>query len=312
MRQLINFNLIIRGLVKSKTVTTLNILGLTIGLTCSVFIFIFVFNQKSIDRFIPQVDNIYSLTNNGTTYLSQNEINLVKNEIPEVDKITYCTTDWSPQIFLKSENKSFKTEKMLTADSCFFRVFPFKAIYGNPQTALNTSNKLVITRSFSEKIFGNENPVGKSLIYNSTYLQGEALEVTAVIEDFPPTSSWDFEAILSFQTNYKIAWYVRNMQQWGTRNYKAFVRVNEKSREDQVLAKLKAISLDNVPEGLKNNFNLSLFPFSEVYFDLPEIHFLKHGNRLTVSIIGVTGLLIFIVGLCELCQYGYCSTRKKK
>ena len=153
MRIFSDLKLIIRSLTKNKVVTSLNILGLTVGLSVSLLIFTFVINQNSIDRFIPNVDKIYSLTNNGQTYLSQKEINLIKSEIPDIDKVTYCTEDWSPQVFLKTGEKSFKTRKILTADSCFFRVFAFEPVFGDPKTALNTSNKLVLTRSFSEKIF---------------------------------------------------------------------------------------------------------------------------------------------------------------
>jgi len=295
MRIFSDLKLIIRSLARNKVVTSLNILGLTVGLSVSLLIFIFVINQNSIDRFIPNINKIYSLTNNGQTYLSQNEINLIKDEIPDIDEITYCSEDWSSQVFLKTGEKSFKTEKILTADSCFFRVFAFKTVYGNPATALNTSNKLVLTRSFSEKIFGSKNPVGKTLTYNASYLQGEILEVAAVIEDLPSTSSWDFNAVLSFQTNYKIGWYVSNMNHWGTRNYKAFVRINKTLSQEQVLAKLRNLPMNHVPEHLKESFNLNLFPFSKVYFDLPELAFLKHGNRLTVSIIGITGILILLL-----------------
>jgi len=290
-----NIKLTFRSWGKNKTVTFLNVLGLTVGITISMLIFSFVMKEKNTDRFIPNVDNIYCLTNGGGTYLSQNMVNLVKDEIPEVDKTTYCSEDWSPQIFLTDGQRKFKLERLITADSCFFRVFPFKAIWGNPKKALNASNKLVITRSLSKKIFGDENPVGKTITYNATYLQGEELEITAVVEDLPQASSWNFEAVLSFQTNYKIDWYVKNMEHWGTKNYKGFARLNNQASYEKVLTKLSNISLDKVPEDMKTGIKFGLFPFTKVYFDLPELTLLRHGNRLTVSIIGITGLLILLL-----------------
>lgn len=184
---------------------------------------------------------------------------------------------------------------MLTADSCFFRVFQFEALWGDPSQALNTSNQVVITRTLSEKIFGSENPVGKTVTYNATYLQKEDLEVGAVIEDFPQNSSWDFDAVLSFQTNYKLDRYVDNMQHWGTQNYKAFARINKNSSTEYVSNKLENISLDKVPDDFKKEINFSLFPFSQVYFHLPELTMLKHGDPLTLSIIGITGMLILLL-----------------
>ncbi len=290
-----NLKLALRNLLKNKMVSILNLSGLTVGVTVSLLIFMFVMKERSTDQFIPQVENVFCLTNNNSTYLSQNMVNLIKEEIPEVDKVTYCTVDWSPQIFLEKENQSFKVQKMLTADSCFFRVFQFEALWGDPSQALNSTNQLVITRSLSEKIFSSENPVGKTIIYNATYLQKEELEVGAVIEDFPQNTSWDFDAVLSFQTNYKLDWYVDNMQHWGTQNYKAFARINKNSSMEYVSSKLENISLDKVPDELKKEINFSLFPFSRVYFHLPELTLLKHGDPLTLSIIGITGLLILLL-----------------
>ncbi|MCG8580351.1 MAG: ABC transporter permease [Bacteroidales bacterium] len=294
MNHFTNITLVIRSLLKNKVVSVLNIAGLTIGLSLSLFIFIFVLNQKSVDQFFPQVEDIYCVTNNESTYLSQKKINLIKDEIPDLEKLTYVSEDWSPQIFLKNDEQSYHIEKMLTADSCFFRVFGFETLYGNPSKAFGGKNKLVITRSLSEKIFGDENPVGQSVTYNATYLQGELLEVVGVIEDLPNNSSWDFEAVLSFETNYHIDWYVDNMRGWGANNYKAFVRL-ENIDEQQALAQLMNISLEKIPEGYKDNFNLSLFKYSDVYFDLHELTFLRHGNRLTVSIIGILGFLVLLL-----------------
>ncbi|WP_430817095.1 ABC transporter permease [Carboxylicivirga sp. RSCT41] len=294
MNHFTNFTLVIRSLLKNKVVSVLNIAGLTIGLSLSLFIFIFVINQKSIDQFFPQVEDIYCVTINGSTYLSQSKINLVKDEIPDLEKLTYVSEDWSPQIFLKTNEQSWHIEKMLTADSCFFRVFGFETLYGDPSKAFGGKNKLVITRSLSEKIFGDENPVGQSVTYNATYLQGELLEIVGVIENLPNNSAWDFEAVLSFETNYHIDWYVNNMKSWGTNNYKAFVRL-ESINEQQALTQLSNISLDKVPEGYKEDFKLSLFKYEDVYFDLHELSFLKHGNRLTVTIIGVLGFLVLLL-----------------
>jgi putative ABC transport system permease protein len=289
-----NLKLIIRSLLKNRVVSILNIAGLTIGLSLSFLIFIFVLNQNSVDRFLPRVDDIYCLTNHGESYFSQGEINLIKDEIPDFEKLTYASQDWSPQIFLKNEEQSYHIEKMLTADSCFFRVFEFETLYGNTTNNFTGKNKLVITRSLSEKMFGDKNPVGQSVTYNATYLQGELLEIVAVIEDMPTNSSWDYEAFLSFETNYHIDWYVNNMKSWGTRNYKAFVRLENISKSD-ALAQLTNLPVDKVPEGNKDNFNLSLFEYGNVYYDLHEIGFLKHGNKLTVNIIGILGFLVLLL-----------------
>jgi len=295
MEFLKNIKITFRFLFKNKTVTILNLIGLTVGITVSMLVFLFVLKETNTDKFIPGVNNIYVLTDNNEPYFSQNMVNHIKTEIPEIENITYCANDWSPQVFLAKNQESFKVEKMLTADSCFFRVFQFNTVLGDPKYGLDAANKIVLTQSLAEKIFGNENPIGNTVIYNASYLSGIELEVTAVIEDLPQSGSWDFEAVLSFQTNYQIDWYVKNMKDWGTRNYKAFGRINENISEQLVEDKLANINLDGLPDNYKESIKYGLFPFQNAYFDFPEIGILKTGNRFTVSVTGIVGLLILLL-----------------
>ena len=123
MEFLKNIKITFRSLFKNKTVTILNLIGLTVGITVSMFVFLFVLKEKNTDKFIPDINNIYVLTDNNEPYFSQNMVNHIKTEVPEIENITYCAFDWSPQVFLAKNQESFKVEKMLTADSCFFRVF---------------------------------------------------------------------------------------------------------------------------------------------------------------------------------------------
>ena len=291
-----NIKYSIRSLLKNKTVTTLNLIGLTVGITVSIFIFLFGQKERNTDKSISGVQNIYVLTNNnGKIYFSQKMVNHIKKEIPEIDYITYCCPDWSPQVFLSKNQENYKVNKMITADSCFFRVFSFKTVWGNPQKAFNSANKIVLTRSLSEKIFGKENPVGKPVIYNATYLQGEELEVVAVIEDFPQTVSWDFDAVLSLQTNFKINWYVDVMKNWGSRNYRAFAKANEHVSEQAVLSKLSHINLSEVPENERKDISYGITPFGKAYFDVPELNVTRHGNKFMLSIIAIVGVLILLL-----------------
>ncbi len=295
MEFLKNIKITFRSLLKNKTVTILNLIGLTVGITVSMLVFLFVMKEKNTDKFIPDINSIYVLTDNNEPYFSQNMVNHIKTEVPEIENITYCANDWSPQVFLAKNQESFKVEKMLTADSCFFRVFQFEPVLGDPKNGLSASNKIVLTRSLAEKIFGKENPIGNTVTYNSSYLSGIELEVTAVIEDLPQSSSWDFGAVLSFQTNYQIDWYVNNMKDWGSRNYKAFARLNENVQEQIVQEKLSNINLAGLPENYQKSIKYGLFPFQKAYFDYPELGILKTGNKFTVSVIGIVGLLILLL-----------------
>ena len=290
-----NIRLTLRTFVKNKEVSLLNLLGLSVGITASLLIFLFVHKEKSTDLYIPDVDNIYALTCENDPYLSLGMINHIKREVAEFKSVTYCSDDWSSQIFLEYNNESYAVTKMLNADSAFFSVFNFSSALGNPQQGLSHANEIVLTHSLAQKIFGNENPIGKSITYNATYLSGQRLTVTAVIHDLPQASSWDFEAVLSLPTMSQISWYKQNMENWGTMNYNVYAKANQHISVAAVNEKLANINTDAVPEDFKDENHYASVPFKNAYFEMTDLERVKHGNKLTLSIFATIGVLILLL-----------------
>ncbi len=283
-----------RSLLKNKTVSLINIVGLSVGVAVSMLIFTYVYNEYSTDKTIPDVEHIYCLTKDGEASMSYNFVELIRKEIPEAKKLTLCSSDWSSQIYFKNGDSNFKIEKALCADSCFFSVFPLKAVWGDPATALDKPNSVVISAKLARKIFGNENPVGRELIYNASNFQDISIQVGAVIEDLPQNSSWDFEAVISLPTYFNLSWYERNMRSWGTNSYNSFLRTEENVSAALLNEKLAGLSKENIPDYLQDE-KISSIPFLNVYFDFPQAGLLKHGNRLILSIILITGILIILL-----------------
>ncbi|MCL3781012.1 ABC transporter permease [Prolixibacteraceae bacterium JC049] len=290
-----DFKIALRGMLKNKKVTSINVIGLAIGITISLFIFSYVRFEKSTDQFIPGYENIYNLNSNGTPYVSYKMVDHVRTNMPEIEALTYVTDDWSPQVFLKKDNNAFKVERMLVADSCFFKVFEFETKWGNAQSALDRADQLVLTESLSSKLFGKENPVGKSVAYNSTYLNGIEVVVGAVIKDVPKNSSWDFEAVLSLPTNFKIGWYKRNMEMWGSCNFRSFFKLNSNINQTTIIERLSNITLADVPDYEKGGLKFSGMPYSKMYFDHLELDIVKHGDKQTLFLIQAIGILILVL-----------------
>lgn len=290
-----NIKIAIRNLLKNRLTTGINILGLTAGITVSLLCFMYVRKEKTTDRFIPDHQNIYVLTNNKNSHFSIPMVNLVKKYVPALKEVTFCNEEWSAQIFFKNNHVSYPVKKLLVADSCFFKVFAFKPLWGDPLTALNSANRIVITKSLAEKMFGNENPVGKSIEYNTTNLNGELVEIAAVLDDLPQNSSWDFEAVVSIQTNCKIKGYLSNFEQWGMQNYRAFVRTNETLTDEALNKMLSDVPLNEVPANFRSHVVLSAQPFEDVYFQLPDLKFMRHGNLFALLVLRTVGILILLL-----------------
>ena len=102
------------------------------------------------------------------------------------------------EIFLKTETEKFAQDGFLAVDSTFFQVFPFEFIYGDRQTALNTPNGIVITRSVAKKFFGDIDPIGKVLTADF----GDLI-VNGVIEDIPKSSHFHFKVAFPLKSWWK-------------------------------------------------------------------------------------------------------------
>jgi len=284
----------LKNLLKNKLITGINISGLALGITISLLIFSYVGKELNMDRHVKNIDNIFVLTE-GSPNISARMTEHIRNNVPEISHITFADYAWSPQVFVEHNNVDIKIDHLLVADSAFFKVFQFEAIYGNLVSALNSSNKIVLTQTLAQKIFGKEDPLGKTIKYNSTNLQDELVEVVAVIKDMPHNSSWGFEAVLSVDTNRKIDWYDNLMKQWGTQNYSSFFRIPDHIDPSLVKEKLVNITTEGIPESYKDDTHFGMVPFVDSYCDLHDIEILKHGNHLTLSIIRITGFLILFL-----------------
>ena len=290
-----NIKLSIRSLLKNKIITGINITGLAIGITISLLIFAFVQKEQTMDHHLPGIDNTFVLLESNDPSVSYKMVEHVRKEIPEIEHITYAHYEWSSQVFFEHQNADYKVEKLLVADSTFFKVFAFDAVWGNPAQAINSANKVVITHSLAKKIFGDENPIGKQLGYNATNLQNELLTVGAVIKDPPHNSSWAFEAVLSIQTNYQIKWYAKLLRSWGAHNYTAFFKIKTNTDPAVIQEKLASISKTDLPEKYKNSIQYGMASFKDSYYKIPGIAVLKHGNASSLLIIQIVGFLILLL-----------------
>lgn len=190
-----------RNFLRDKWYSLLNILGLTIGITFSVFLVFYIKDELSYDKYNEKADRICRIN----AYVKEPEKDTMKwaitpfpmaqalsKDYPEVEEAVRLWNNG--KTMLKNGSQRFYDEKIYYADSNLFRVFTHKFIEGNPQTALVAPNSLVLTQSLAIKYFGNNaNYVGKTLENAS----GDVYKVTAVIKDVPKNSHLIFNALIS-------------------------------------------------------------------------------------------------------------------
>lgn len=223
------FKIAWRNLLKNKAFSTINILGLAIGLSCFILIMMYVVDELSYDKFNTNADRIYRV--DAEINFGGNEMKLavnsdpmgatLKKDYPEVEQYVR---------FFRNGNKTIKKgdqfiveENVMHADSTLFDVFTLSAISGDTKSALNEPNTVVITESTAKKYFGSADAIGKTVETNR-----ELYKVTAVIRDIPKNSHFRPDLIFSMDNvNYDYGSFLSHnfntyiVLKKGT-NYKAF------------------------------------------------------------------------------------------
>jgi putative ABC transport system permease protein len=191
-----------RNFKKDKWYSLLNVLGLTIGITFSLFLIFYVTDELSYDRYQKNADRIYRVN----TYIHEKEKNTdwaltqlpfgpqVKKDYPEVEEMVRF--QGRERTLFKSGENSFYETKAFYADSTVFKVFDHKFVEGNAATALQVPFDIVISKSLAEKYFGKKTPaVGKTL--KSVY---DTYRITGVIEDVPKNSHFRYDMLIALST----------------------------------------------------------------------------------------------------------------
>ncbi|UCE41521.1 MAG: ABC transporter permease [Candidatus Aminicenantes bacterium] len=190
-----------RSLKKHKGYSFINISGLAIGMAVCVLIFMWILNELSYDRFHEKADNICRLTLDiEIGSMLHTPVSLTAagpalvEDFPEV--IAAARVDRPRMIFVKYKDKTFQEADVGFAENEVFDIFTFPFISGDPKTALQAPNTVVITESTAQKYFGDEDPIGKILRFNNE----TDFSVTGVVKDIPHNSHFRFNMLRSFQT----------------------------------------------------------------------------------------------------------------
>ena len=188
-----------------KSYSLINILGLAIGIASFLIIYLFISDELSYDRYHSKAKNIYRLVNvydfNGVGENSASApfpvaFTLMKEYPAMIKNVVRLFNFQAPRSFVEYEEKKFNERYFFFADSTFFEIFDHKFIKGNPETVLDENGSVVITESTARKYFGNEDPIGKIIRFETSL----HLHVTGVVEDVPGQSHFRFDFIGSMST----------------------------------------------------------------------------------------------------------------
>ena len=286
-----------RNLIKSKVFSFINILGLTIGITVCMMIFLFIMNEFSFDHFHKNGDRIFRVMRG------------FKNE-GKVNNVAYLSGQYAPALLtdfngqientvrinqndnlVTFENASFREKKVIDVDSNFFTFFSFPLLKGNAQNVLQHPNSVVLTETTARKYFGNaQNAMGKIIVLDKDL----PLKVTGIAKDVPSNSHIEFDMVVPLE-NYKE---METMTAWLNNGIYTYVKLKPNVKQVELERQFpqfieKYMGSDMRKNGL--NFTLSLTPLNEVYFNEAAFDGIKHGDKTVVYIFLSVAILILLI-----------------
>ena len=243
-----------RNLKKTKGFSSINIAGLALGLTCFMFIIVYVYNEMSYDRYPADAKNIYRInlnsTGNGNVEVYPNVDVAVgeglKNEYPEIKATTRLSR---ANDFVKYEDKQFKEEHLAYVDSNFLQMFSIPFLEGDISKALVEPNSIVISKAFAKKYFGTETAIGKTITVG---INGSAFKVTGVIDKIPDNSHFHFDAFLSLST------FHLKRATWSNIGFYTYLLLNKDADPKKLEAKFPQLVAKYVVPEIQHDMGISL------------------------------------------------------
>lgn len=252
-----------RNLWNNKVFGMINIAGLTFGLTCCMFILLWVANEWSYNRFHEKLPNIYQVYQH--QFYSNNEILTVtatpgpladqlKAEIPGIQKAAALSN--STEKLLAVGEKGYKSRGQY-ANNDVFQIFTFPFIDGDPAKALLSPNDIVLSEKMALNLFGESKAVGKIIRLDNK----EDYMVVGVMKNLPENASFKFEWLLPMERMVQeYPW----LKDWGGNAPRTYVLVDPKADIDKVNAKVKGIIQRNQKDSKAEAF---LYPYKDTYLE---------------------------------------------
>jgi putative ABC transport system permease protein len=289
-----------RFLLKNKTHTVINVIGLGLGFSVSVLIMIFVVHQLSFDTFHEKSDRIYRLTLIGSmadgkvlsAALTSGEVaHYIREEVPEAEEV--CRVyDWG-QTEVIVDDLRFTNDKVLWVDESFFRMFSFAWLEGNQELALTEPFTAVVTEATAEKYFAD-----KSALNQTIRIRGIDYRITGIMPDPPANSHIQFGMLATFQTLERPDY---NIVERNGVSFPTYVLVRESAAHDVFKEKTATVAdhylnLRFEPMGIKGNHSLQ--PLNKVYLhsDL-TFDMAKKGDIRHVYVFSFLALAVIVIAV---------------
>jgi putative ABC transport system permease protein len=289
----------LRNILRYRTFSVLNILGLSTGIICFMIILLYIQHEMSYNKHIPDADNQYrmveiqTMPGVGEQHVAVTMAPLgpaLVSDFPEVVSAMRINRGYGLNV--NHKDRSFIENNFAFADSTVFDMMNVKLLLGDEKTALKDVNTIILSRQAAEKYFGSPaNAMDKMLT-----IMGESILVTGVMEDYPQTSTVYFDGLLPFQI---LENRFGNYMGWGNNSLDTYVRLAEGTDPASVEQKLPAFIEQYILDQWSGGMEMYLQPMDEIHLKSGHIKFQTYnynqGDINQVTIFSIIALLILFV-----------------
>lgn len=288
------FKITFRNFLRHRFSTGINLIGLTTGLACALFILLWVQDELAVNKFHEKDDRLYRVmefqtysnerfaTNSTPGILGEN----IKLDFPEIEYS--ATTTWVGKALLAYEDKFLKEDGFHVGED-YFNIFSYPLLEGNPDDVLKDKTSIVISRDLAVKFFGDvASSVGKILRYEDD----RNFTVSGVFENIPQNSTYRFDFVLPFE-DYKDdnEW----VTYWGNNGPHTYVILKEGANPTVVSAKIRFYVQEKDTED-ESDVELFLKKYSEQYLYGKFTNGIPDGGRIEyVQLFSVIAIIILII-----------------
>ena len=284
-----------RNLSKSKGYSFINITGLAVGMACTILIFLVVRHETSYDQYHANGSRVYRVESEN---IKEKNIypgvytgmaNALHTDLPEAELVVPLLQYGGSTFAVPNSDKRFK-ESYVFAGNELFHLLDYQWVEGNPRTALSQPNTVVLTRAYAEKYFGTTDVLSKTIRLDNK----QDLLVAGVLEDYPTTTSFPFNLLVSFSTIKAISPDM-DLNRWNgwNDNFQVFVLLKDGINPTQLTKRFQNIVVKYMGKEALPDKRFFLGSLSEIHYgsNLGE----RSANLPLLKTLSFIGLLVLLI-----------------
>ncbi|GAB3895773.1 ABC transporter permease [Spirosoma agri] len=293
-----------RNLVRYRTYSLLNILGLAVGLTCGILIYLTTEFHLSFDTHHAKADRIYRVV----TQIRNEEVrfsrgtpkplgNVLRRDYPMLEQVARLERLHNRTVGVtiargNGYTKFDETKTICFAEPQLFSIFDYDWLIGEPKSTLSAPNSVVLTEKYAHKYFGNANPIGRILRFDNQL----NLTVTGVLKDHPANTNLNYEAYISYSTIAGMTGARESLQDWTNVNSEAmcYVVVPPDVPLGRLAGVFPAIQKTHYSSDNQKVYSFALQPLRDIHFNT------QYGGRMNKTILFAMSLvgLFLVISAC--------------